>query len=267
VILPEPLEVDPRAPLAGTNPVARLGAAAIVMAFLFVAIDPVTPLLVLPAVIAGAPASGIRTPDLLRRAWPLLVAAAAIGLLNAIFPARPSGATLQLGPLSLAAGSVVTGIGLGLRVMGIALAGIIAFATVEPIDLADALVQQLHAAPRFAVGALAAVRLLPILAEEWWILGLARRARGIDAGRSPIAWARLTAGRLFALLVGAIRRGTELSRAMDARGFDARSPRSVARPARVRARDWILLGAAVMTGAVASGISLAIGSYRFFLGG
>lgn len=267
MILPAPLEIDPRAPLAGTNPVARLGAAALVMVFLFVAIDPVTQLVALPAIVAGAPASGIRTGDLLRRAWPLLIAAAAIGLLNALFPAHPTGVALHLGPIALASGSVVTGIGLGLRVMGIALAGIIAFATVEPIELADALVQQLHAPPRFAIGALAAVRLLPVLAEEWWILGLARRARGVDAGRSPIAWVRLAAGRLFGLLVGAIRRGTELSRAMDARGFDARSPRTVARPTRIRGRDWALLGAATAAGALASGVSLALGTYRLFLGG
>ena len=57
------------------------------------------------------------------------------------------------------------------------------------------------------------------------MLTLARRARGVDAGRNPVARLRLFASTAFALLVGAIRRGTRLAVAMDARGFDSGVPR------------------------------------------
>ena len=51
-----------------------------------------------------------------------------------------------------------------------------------------------------------------------------------SAGRSPIAAVRLLAGRLMALLVGAIRRGARMALAMETRGFGAMPCRSVARP-------------------------------------
>ena len=70
--------------------------------------------------------------------------------------------------------------------------GVLATATIEPIEVADALIQQLRVSPRFAIGVLAALRLLPLLAQEWQTLGVARRARGVEAGRSPVAAIRPT---------------------------------------------------------------------------
>ena len=45
-------------------------------------------------------------------------------------------------------------------------------------DLADALVQRWRVPARFAYGALAALRLLPLLSADWHMIGRARRARG-----------------------------------------------------------------------------------------
>jgi energy-coupling factor transport system permease protein len=152
-----------------------------------------------------------------------------------------------------------------LRLVAIALAGIVAFVTIDPTDLADALVQHLRAPPRFAIGALAAFRLLPIFAAEWETIGLARRARGIDdAGR----WfTRFTSfrERAFTLLVAAIRRGVRLALAMDARGFAAMPCRSVARPQPFTDRDRLLLLAAV---AIATGtvvLGNVLGTWRGLL--
>src|SRR5438067_749335 len=83
----------------------------------------------------------------------------------------------------------------------------------------------------------AAVRMLPGLADEWRLIGLARRARGVEAGRNPLVGLRLGGGRLFALLVAAIRRGTRLALAMDARGFGEQPCRTVARPRAVTRAD------------------------------
>jgi energy-coupling factor transport system permease protein len=125
--------------------------------------------------------------------------------------------------------------------------------------------QELHLPARFAIGALAAVRLLPVLADEWQLLGLARRARGVS-GHGPIGWLRLLGGRLMSLLVGAIRRATRLALAMEARGLAPGGHRSVARPQRMRRGDWVLLASALAAGLAATGISLALGSYRFLFG-
>lgn len=262
-----PLRPDPRAPLASANPVAKLGAALALMVALFVSIDLVTPLLVLVVLVAAIPLTGIRPGDLLRRAWPLLVAALALALLNAVFAANPTGSVIaRLGPFTLTTGGLLGGLAVGLRVLGVALAGLLAFVSTDPTDLADALQQQLHFPPRMAVGALAAVRLMPVIAGEWQVLGLARRARGVSAGRSPLAAIRIGAGQLLTLLVSSIRRATRLATAMEARAFGTQRCRSVARPTVMRRSDWVLLGAAVIVGAGAIGISVWLGSWRFILG-
>jgi energy-coupling factor transport system permease protein len=257
---------DPRAPLARRNPLAKLGAAALVMLALFLAIDLVTPLIVVAVLIAAVPMSGLRPLVLLRRAWPLLVAGLAIAILNTVFAPHQTGTPIRIGPLTLGLTTILEGAAVGLRIVGIALAGVLALATIEPTDLADALVQHLHAPPRFALGALAAVRMMPVLADEWRLIGLARRARGIEAGFNPLVIVRLAASRLFALLVAAIRRGTRLALAMDARGFGERPCRTVARPQVIDRADWLLLGAALLAGVGATVVSVALGSYRILFG-
>lgn len=260
-----PLTADPRAPLARANPLARVGAAALFMLFGFLAVDAVTATLLLVVTLVGVPMSGISGRTLLRRAWPLLGAAVAIGLLSGLFGAAEGAVVVTIGPIAVHGASLAAGLALGIRILAIALAGLLALAAVDPTDLADALMQQLRVSPRFAIGALAAVRLLPILAGEWQLLGLARRARGVSAG-SPLGWLRLSGGRLMSLLVGAIRRATRLSLAMEARGLGAGGRRTVARPQRMAGRDWVLLVAALAAGMAATGISVALGSYRFLFG-
>ena len=250
-----PLRPEPSAVLARANPVAKLAAAAILMTALFLSGDPITPAIVVLALLAALPLTGLRPRDLLVRSWPLLLAALAVGVLNTVFaPERP------------AANSLVSGIGLGLRLLGIAMAGLLALASTDPTDLADALQQQLHLSPRVAIGTLAAVRLLPVIASEWQILALARRARGVEAGRSPPAAARIAFGMLLALLVGAVRRATRLALAMEARGFGALPCRSVARPQRLRGRDMALIAVALLVAGGAVATSLVTGSWRFVLG-
>jgi energy-coupling factor transport system permease protein len=262
-----PLVPDPSAPLARANPAAKLGAAALLMFACFLAVDLLTPSIVLIVELAAIPAVGLRSRDLLRRAWPLLVAAVGIGLANALLPAEASGSLLvAIGPFQLTSGSLLIGLALALRVLGIAFVGVLALASIEPTELADSLAQQLHLPPRFAIGALAAVRLLPLLADEWQIISLARRARGVEAGRSPIAGVRLFAGQMLALLVGAIRRGTRLAMAMEARGFGARDCRTWARPQRMHRSDWALLGSAACVACGATALSVALGHWRFVFG-
>ncbi len=240
-----PLRPDPRAALARANPVAKLGAAAILMAVLFVSSGPVVPALVLVGLLASIPLTGLRPRDLLARTWPLLVAAVSVGVLNVL-----------LAPGAQDVRHLVTGLALGLRLLGIALSGVLALASTDPTDLADALQQQARLSARLAVGVLAAVRMLPILAAEWQILRMARRARGVSAGWSPRAAARLGFGMLLALLVGSVRRATRLATAMEARGFGSAQCRTIARPQRMRLSDWGLIGGATALGIIAVAFGL-----------
>jgi energy-coupling factor transport system permease protein len=53
---------------------------------------------------------------------------------------------------------------------------------------------------------------------------------------------------------------------MDARGFDSGTPRTIARPPRMRRGDWLLLLAAAVLGAAAIAVSVAVGSWTFLFG-
>jgi len=242
-----PLRPDATAPLARANLTAKLGAAAILMVGLFFAGGPLAPALILAALVASVPFTGLSPGGLLRRTWPLLLAALSVGVLNVVL-ARGGGG----GP------DLVRGLSLGLRLLGIALSGVLAFASTDPTDLADSLQQQARLSPRLAIGVLAAVRMLPILAVEWQVLGMARRARGVRSGGSPLAAAQLAFGMLLALLVGSVRRATRLAAAMDARGFGAAPCRTIARTQRMRPADWWLLAGALLLAAAAWGLGVAL---------
>ncbi len=262
-----PIIPNPAAPLGRANPVAKLAAALVLLVALFASLDGVTAGVVLLGLLALVPFSGLSARTLLGRAWPVGIAAISIGAFNVLFAGEQLGPiTIALGPFRLGAATLVDGFGIALRLLAIALAGLLATATSDPIDVADALVQQLRVSPRFAIGVLAALRLLPLLAQEWNILGMARRARGVEVGRSPIAAIRLFAGRLLSLLVGAIRRGSRMALAMEARGFGASPCRSVARPQRMRSADWGWIMGAVALAAAAIAISLALGTWRSLFG-
>jgi energy-coupling factor transport system permease protein len=258
----EPL-ADPDAPLARRNPTAKLAASALLTFILLVSVDPVTPAIAIGLELALAPLFGLRYRSLARRCWPLLVSAAVVFAFTLVFTTQRGGATLMhLGSFALTAGALTAALGLALRILAVAMPGLIVFATTDPTDLADSLIQQVRVPPRFAIGALAAFRLVPLLVDEWELLTLARRARGVDAGRNPVARVRLFASTTFALLVGAIRRGTRLATAMDARGFDSRLPRSVARPQRFTAADVAVIAGAIGVAAVAIGASVATGTFQ-----
>jgi energy-coupling factor transport system permease protein len=262
-----PLRPEPSALLARANPVAKLASAAVLLLVLFVSVDAVVPAVILVGIGTAVRFSGIGARDLIARTWPILIAALLVGISNAVLAEAQRGAILlELGPFTLGAENLAAGLALGMRLLAIALSGVLALVTTDPTDLADALQQQLRMPPRLAVGALAAVRLLPMMASEWQTLRLARRARGVDAGRSPIAALHIAGGQLLALLVGAVRRATRLATAMEARGFGSRPCRSIARPQPMRPGDWRLIAGTAALGVGAVWLSVALGSWRFLFG-
>jgi energy-coupling factor transport system permease protein len=262
----EPI-ADPAAPLARRNPVAKLGAALLFSLPLIATLDPLTPAIGLAIELAVLPLFGIRYRTLARRAWPLALAAGGILVAIVLFAADRSGEVLvALGPFDITTGVLSGAMGLVLRVFAIALPGIIVFATTDPTDLADALVQNAKVPARFAIGALAAFRLLPLLSTEWQALALARRARGIDAGRNPIARLRLFGSTAFALLVAALRRGGRLAVAMDARGFDSGLPRTYARRQVFTRADAALVVVAALLSSAALTTTVVAGLFRPIIG-
>ena len=107
--------------------------------------------------------------------------------------------------------------------LAVALPGLVAAVAMDPTGLADALVVRLRVPARPAYSVLAGLRLLPLLADEWAVLGRASRARGLG-GSGIRARARQFASMTFRLLVAALRRGGRLAIALDARGLRPDAP-------------------------------------------
>ncbi|HEX6872289.1 MAG TPA: energy-coupling factor transporter transmembrane component T [Micromonosporaceae bacterium] len=252
--------------LARRNPVAKVAASLALTLALLATLDPVAPAIAIVVELAVVPLFGVRYRELLRRAAPLLLSAAGIVISLMIFAAERSGTVLfTIGPLTVTTGVLYSALGLCLRLFAVTLPTLIVLATTDPTDLADALVQNAKAPARFAIGALAAFRLLPLLGSQWHMLRLARRARGVDAGGNPVAALRIFASTTFALLVGAIRRGTRLATAMDARGFDSGVPRTLARRQQFGPADWALIAGGAAIGTAAIAVSVALGTFRALL--
>ncbi len=249
--------------IADRNPVAKLGVAAVMSLTVLTSVDWFTPLLTIAVTVLLLPATGVRLTALARRLRFVLVAAGSVVLIGTLFAADKTGTVLvDFGPVLVTSTAVDNGVALGLRVVAVAVPGFLVFTTTDPTDLADSLIQQLHVPARFAVGALAALRLLPILAIEWQMLTMARRARGLDSGGNPVAAVRLFASTVFGLLVAAIRRATRLATAMDARGFDSAATRSNARVQRVTSVDHLMLITVVVLCVAILVTSVLLGHHR-----
>jgi energy-coupling factor transport system permease protein len=201
----------------------------------------------------------VRLPALLNRGAVLVVAAAMTALTIALY-GEPSGAVhWHFLLITVSDGSLTLALATFLRVLAIALPAVFLFLDTDPTELADGLGQVLRLPARFVLGALAGVRMIGLLGQDWRYLGYARRARGV----ADHARLRRAAGQAFALLVFAVRRGSMLATAMEARGFGAHPTRTWARPSPFGAREFALIAAGCVIVAVAIATSVATGHWNF----
>jgi len=252
------------APIARANPVAKLGVSLVVSFALILTVDPVTAAVALGLEVLALPWCGLGPLALARRGWVVLLGALPAGLVTALFGVDGGARLAVLGPVTVTEGSLSSGLAITLRVLAVGLPGVVLLATTDPTDLAGALAQVLRLPSRFVLSALAAMRLFGVLAQEWQSLTHARRARGLGAD-GPLGRVRTVPGQLFGLLVIAIRRGTVLATAMEARGFGASPRRTWACPSRLGPGDVALLAGGVVLAAAATAAGVAAGTWRLLL--
>jgi energy-coupling factor transport system permease protein len=245
--------------LAAVNPVARLAAALVLTLALVLSLDVVSAGAALALELLLLPFTGIRVRSLLLRGIPVWIAAPGAGLTILLYGRTSGDVYAQFLLVAVSEGSVLLAVATTLRVLAVGLASLILFSDVDPTDLADGLAQVWRLPSRFVLGALAGVRLVGLLLDDWRSLELARRARGVaDRGR-----VRRFAGQAFALLVLSIRRGSKLATAMEARGFGGPGERTWARPSVVGRREHVVVAVAVLVAAVAVGAAVAAGTWDF----
>jgi energy-coupling factor transport system permease protein len=247
---------------ARVNPIAKLIASLLVAATLALSLDAVSAGVALAAEALLLPFAGLGWSAFWRRSAPVWIAAPLAALTIALY-GRASGHVYASWLLvNVSDGSLHLALVTVLRVLAIALPAVVLFATVDATDLADGLAQVLHLPARFVLGGLAALRLAGLMRDDWRALELARRARGVaDRGRL-----RRFAGLAFALFVLAIRRGSALATAMEARGFGGDAPRSWARPSLLGWRDVLLIALSAVVAAAAVVAAVATGQWTFIGG-
>jgi energy-coupling factor transport system permease protein len=262
VSLPAAAVAAPGAPATRVNPLVKLATAIVVTVGVFLASDPVTSGVVALGWLIAFPLLGLRPIATLRRAWPLLVTVVALVIVNLLFN-KPDGtrSLLDAGPVHVTAGTAQAALTVSLRLLAIALSGVVFAAATDPTDLADALTQQVRAPARIVLPALAALRMAPLMHADYVSLQLARRSRGV-AGGSPVHQARMFGQALFSLLVSAIRRGVRLATAMDSRAFGAYPDRSHARLAHLGLLDAVYVGGAGLLVVVGMVISARTGHFQ-----
>ena len=235
-----PAAEGPAVRLRRLDPLALLGAAMLVSTAALVSVSVGLNLVLALGAILAALLGGLPRRRVALLAAPALLAAASVAFSNALLSA---GGVAD--PSSWAAAALPAS-----RVLAVALPGLVAAVAMDPTGLADALVARLRVPSRPAYAALAGLRLLPLLADEWAVLGRASRARGLG-GSGIRARARQFSSMTFRLLVAALRRGGRLAIALDSRGLRADGPRTIARPVRWSWPDTVALVLATMALVVA----------------
>jgi len=250
--------VRPGLPLAGVNPVAKVAATVPLSIVLVLTLDAVSAGVAIVCELVLFAAVGLGSLLWSRRTAVVWIAAPLTGISMLLYGA-PSGATLwEFGVIHVTEGSVQIGLATTARVIAIALPAVVLFLTIDPTDLADGLAQTLRLPARFVLGALAALRLVGSSIDDWRTLSLARRARGVgDHGAI-----RRGLGQAFAMLVLAIRRGSVLATAMEARGFGAPGERTWARAAHFGGSEWAVIGVGCLVAAIATTAAVLAGTWN-----
>jgi energy-coupling factor transport system permease protein len=241
------------------NPVAKLATALLIAGVLVLTIDWVSATVALALELVLIAFAGLSARALVLRTMPVWVLAPLAGITIALY-GEVSGETYwQWAFVHVSDGSLALALATVLRILAIGIPAVVLFVTIDPTDLADGLAQVARLPSRFVLGGLAGLRLVGLLLEDWRSIELGRRARGIaDQGRI-----RRLPGQAFTLLVIAIRRGSKLATAMEARGFGGDIRRTWARESHFGAREiaLILIGLAIAATAVT--VSVWTGSWNF----
>jgi energy-coupling factor transport system permease protein len=241
--------------MTSINPLAKLVAGAIIGLVLLLTLDPVSGAVALVIELALLPYAGAPARKLWASLAPVLIAAPLAGLSTLLYGRGGGDLVATIGPWTILTGNVALAIAITIRVLAIVLPAVVLFASTDPTDLADALAQLWRLPARFVIGALAAIRMLGLMGDDWRMLGMARRARGVRGEFS----------RPLAFLTIAIRRGSLLATAMEARGFDSTHNRSWARSSRWSSADTLFVAGGALIAALAVAAALLTGAWNFVI--
>nr|WP_306428958.1 energy-coupling factor transporter transmembrane component T [Corynebacterium sp. 76QC2CO] len=241
------------------NPLARIIGLAVLTTPLLLSVDVVSAAVALTCTVLCAPLLGVGWATLLRRGVPIFLATPIAGISMALY-GRPEGREYASFLFAhITDNSLQLALAIMVRVLAVGLPVVVLLGNIDPTRLGDALAQILKLPSRFVIAAVASTRLISLFQRDWQSLARARRARGIaDQGRIKNAFSMA-----FGLLVLALRRGSKLATAMEARGFGRFSTRTFARSSSFAAVDYALIAGCAAISTTALTTAVLTGSFRF----
>ena len=172
----------------------------------------------------------------------------------------PRTAVVRVGPIALWWEGLAWGAVQSARLVAVSAAGLALALTVSPDRLLGVL-RQLRVPGGLAFLAVTALRFVPVVGGEWWIVREARARRGRPLSRrGPGGWVAAEVQMLRPLVVRALRRARNLAESLDSRGFDVRAV-----PVRSEPVAWVDRGVITGFGLVVAGVSGAQLVYALYL--
>lgn len=152
--------------------------------------------------------------------------------------------------------SFYRGLHIGLKSLNFALIGLLFALTTRPVDLFYSLMQQCRLPAKYAYSFMAAMRLIPIMLEEFQTLRHARIVRG--GGRRRVSVYGTLKAYAVPLLAQSIRRAQRIAVAMEAKRFTRVKTRTYYYEPGFSAADavFVLVGAAALYAAYRAGWAL-----------
>ncbi len=250
--------------LARCNPLTKIAVALILMVGALLSIDLISAGVVLLAAVLALPATGLDLVAAAKRLWFLPAGALLAAWGTALLAEKTGDVVVDFGPILFTTGSLAAAAAIFVRALALAIPLIVLASTIDPRDLADALIQHLRLPEVVVVSVLAASRLLGLLVSEWQVLAMARRARGVAGGSLLRRTGSLFSG-VFVLLVVSIRRATNLAMAMEGRAF-GRPGRTWRRRSSFAVRDVVAVLLSLAVCAVAIGAAHMLGVWNPIIG-
>ena len=190
------------------------------------------------------------------RAWPLLsrmapflttllvVAAAMWAFFLDDEAARHMLPQWRIGPLAATRGTLLYGLAMGLRIVGMVVVGLAIIATTRPEELSYGL-RVLGIPPLLAQATALSFYLLPLFVSTAFVVRQAQQARGLELSRIPF-WLRFVrAVAVVGPVTGyALRRADDLTRALELSGTGTATPTYLYQR-KVMAHEWLVLAAAL----------------------
>ncbi|MCS6847051.1 MAG: energy-coupling factor transporter transmembrane component T [Anaerolineae bacterium] len=240
------------------NPLSKVMAVLPVMVFVTLATDPWTPLAISTLNVIVLLVLGRIPPGRLFKILALLALLMLIFLI--VYPLVVRRELVQhtpllfaLGPIQVYQGGLLFGVAIALRVFCLIALSLPFSLTTDSSDFIRALVQQWRLPYRVGYSAMAALRFVPMLQIELWVIQAAHRVRGVsDKGGLRAQYDRLKRYTV-PLLATAIRQAERTALAMDGRAFGAFETRTYFKRMAFARRDvafvlgfWLACGLIVL---------------------